>query len=806
MVGGKAIMKKTLFAASIACSVLLTSCADMFQERVAMQQASNNINLATMFNAAKEIEKLDTPSQIFVSNGQYSNQIVINWKEVSGARSYSLERAEAVKDENGKWKVPDEGDYDFLEHSNFIDGTTYTDTIIDGSPSNELKYSNEAYERAFFYRVCAKNALDKYEDSLYIYSGGHLEKEKYESGEKKAYEIAEPSILLAPPTNITASCGEYEDKIEIKWTKAEGSISNYKIYRGESDDVNENNGTLLKTLYGSDVSYTVPVEANQKGKEFYFTIVSVGASGRESVGSSVALGYALKGGAPARVTDVEITSGRGDTKDKISLKWKALSGSDIKYRVYRYSSIDSSLKALKDGITGNTYDDNKGVKTNIFYYYKVQAYTGSGDSEVKGPLSEEIAEGYLLSPPKSVTVQRKDDDITTNTIFFSAAIGSQPCTTNSDATKEKEDWKTYTYNVYGSEDSGSSWVDITDTLQNLTLSSEGGMYQADVEDHKIYKVSTVNGSLESDCSEAVAPAPRKATNLKVSKNGWIAGYTNDDNKANANGVHAIKLTWSAPVGGADGGYHVYRSTKPDGGFKKVTDSPVTDTTWIYLDEQAKAGNLYYYRVLSLNSLSKGANYSDSDFGYGALTTYQYVREYIKSTLNSQKKLTLMHKSAATDKLGSDNSNGDISGNLSYNASMQGLGGRVIMHYTNYADYYVMSDKTLSTGIFKDENNQYDLNQNVPSFWKKWDNDEGAGYIYFLLNGNTNTTANISSNGTMDGTVTVDGMYPGSVVYDAIQIKGGAAGGGTYGVTRNFVKDDGNFEKITVQADWTWGEK
>jgi hypothetical protein len=34
---------------------------------------------------------------------------------------------------------------------------------------------------------------------------------------------------------------------------------------------------------------------------------------------------------------------------------------------------------------------------------------------------------------------------------------------------------------------------------------------------------------------------------------------------------------------------------------------------------------------------------------------------------------------------------------------------------------------------------------------------------------------------MDGTVTCTGMYPGKIYYDNIVIKGGAAGGGTYGV-------------------------
>ncbi|MBR5096429.1 MAG: hypothetical protein IK094_04905, partial [Treponema sp.] len=215
-------------------------------------------------------------------------------------------------------------------------------------------------------------------------------------------------------------------------------------------------------------------------------------------------------------------------------------------------------------------------------------------------------------------------------------------------------------------------------------------------------------------------------------------------------------------------YNIYRSTKPNSGFKKINESPITETSYTYKDEQAKAGNYYYYRIISLNSLGQGANYSNTDYGYGALTTYQYVREYIKTTLNSQKKLTLMHKSGNTAKLGTETANGAISGTLSYDAHVSGVSGRVIMEYKNYADFYIMDDKSLG--------------------------------VYFLLNGNTNTSAGMDTNGTMDGTVTVQGMYPGRVSYDNIKIKGGAAGGGTYGVTRTGI------DSAAVQADWTWGEK
>ena len=129
-----------------------------------------------------------------------------------------------------------------------------------------------------------------------------------------------------------------------------------------------------------------------------------------------------------------------------------------------------------------------------------------------------------------------------------------------------------------------------------------------------------------------------------------------------------------------------------------------------------------------------------------------MREYNKTAINSQTKLTLMHKSNDMDKLGSESVKGSISGSLSYNAAVEGLGARITMHYDNYADYYII------------------------------DKDNTSG-VYFLITGDTNTSANMSANGTMDGTVVCSGMYPGKVIYDKIEIKGGSAGGGTYGIIR-----------------------
>lgn len=772
----------TQFTAIALSALLFASCADMFQDRVEMKKDTNGVNLGSMFSKNKTKDKLDPPKQIFVTSGEHKDKVVVTWEKVQDARSYRLERAvSSEKDENGEWKIPEEGAFETLPHSTFISGESFTDTIIDNTPANVLDYTNEAYNCAYFYRVSAENKIDKLEESDW-YPNYYPEAEEGKVAPKPTTLAI--GTLLTPPSNTKASCGKYQEKIELKWTSAPGSISSYRIFRSTASD--GSGASQIATVYGNATSYEFEVLPEQRGLNYYFTLVSVDSRGNESVTSPIAMGYALKPGAPGMPTNVKVSQGqgRGETKANIRIEWEAGSGAE-KYQVYRFTSSDSTLKIVGENVTDLFFDDTSTLKPNLFYYYQVQSISTMTGEELFSAMSEsgddsdDPAEGFIVSPPQSVAVKKILGDTSNCKIVFSAAIGSQDCSNNTAITKKKADWKTYDYCFYGGDSVTGAFTQITGVT--FTKSSEEGMYEAQVPSTaliKFYKVATKNGTVESEPTAAYAPAPYAAQNLVATKNAALAGYTDivDNSKANfpsepqanANGVHAIKLTWQAPTGGADGGYNIYRSTKPNSGFKKINESPITETSYIYKDEQAKAGNYYYYRILSLNSLGQGANYSNTDYGYGALTTYQYVREYIKTTLNSQKKLTLMHKSGATDKLGSDESKGDISGNLTYNASIAGLGGRVIMHYTNYADYYIMNDKSLG--------------------------------VYFLLNGNTNTSASMDTNGTMDGTVTIQGMYPGSVVYDNIKIKGGAAGGGTYGVTRTGI------DSSAVQADWTWGEK
>lgn len=736
---------KIQLAVSVLCSAVLLSCSDLFENRVPMQSSSSS--LVKLVVPAVEIEKLDAPGQIFVSQAEFPTTINVAWSAVEGATSYRLERALAVeKDSAGNYIVPDDGEFEVLPLCQRLYGTSYTDTIL-----KNPKYTDEEYSYRYFYRVCAENPRLKYESS--------------------DFTVSEEAFLLAPPANVTASLGESQEKIVVRWDKTENA-SYYDIYRSHNSDGSSE--VFIKSVTSNQNFCEDYISSEEQGIDFYYT-VRARTSSASSISSGLALGYALKDGAPGIVKDVKVTNGRGTTNNSILISWSELPG--VQYAVYRTSSKDSSYTLCANVDAGKTsYTDIKSLKPNVYYYYQVQAFKVEGEGEnaekIKGPFSDssrtskEPAEGYLLSPPEDISVLKNSSNPDNCIITFSAALGSKDCLSNSGI---YDDYNEYTYRIKGSTNKDSGYGDITEVSESLLIASDG-YYRTDFDkgDYKFFKVVTVKDGVESAESEACAPVPFQAKDVQVSKAQYIAGYTDDDSMANPNGVFPVKIAWQPPAeNDAYGGYYIYRSAKKDSGFKKITEEPVTGLEYFDNDENMKAGVYYYYKVLSLNSLLQGGNYSETKEGWGALTANQYMREYNKTVMSSQKKLTLMHKSNDMDKLGSESANGELSGNLSYNASVAGLGARIKMHYTNYADFYA--------------------------------NGDAANGYYFFLNGDTNTSASMDASGSMDGTVDCKGMYPGSVNYNSLKIKGGAAGGGSYVITRSGFAG-------SVNVDWKVGEE
>ena len=81
--------------------------------------------------------------------------------------------------------------------------------------------------------------------------------------------------------------------------------------------------------------------------------------------------------------------------------------------------------------------------------------------------------------------------------------------------------------------------------------------------------------------------------------------------------------------------------------------------------------------------------------------------------------------------------GTLGGSLSYDAHISGTSGRVIMHYSDYADYYIHTNGKIDASPLDSEDEIIGT----------------ANGLFLLINGNTNTSAGMDMAGSMDGTVT-----------------------------------------------------
>ena len=739
-------LKKIIFSSALAItSLFLTSCYTWYEEKIPMDTKTQKISLNDLLYTEKPISSLEAPVQLIVSQGKYSGVIKLHWNEVSHATSYRLERAVMVPDPlTGVCSVPEEGDFEVL--SKYVYSCNYSDIIL-ASPG----YSNNEYSNRYYYRVCAENIQKGYESSEFT-------------------QISEETCgwLLPPPASIEAAKGDNPDYIEVAWSPVFGA-NRYYIYRGEKE--NGLGMEFVESVMGNITSYKNTLSSTEKGIEFYYKVCAVLSDGSQSAFTGLALGYSAKEGVPVPPNNITVTNGKGVSKKSLDITWDKVekTGYSITYSVYRTTSADSIYSLVKNNITVESVTDDS-LKPGVKYYYYVQVIaTNESDSTdvLKSQFSKvtEESEGWILSPPGNCEIE-ESSTAGKNNLRWTPAVGSEAVD--------------YTYNIYACDTIDGEYTLINQDVKpgtEVLVLGDDGYYNFLVEEKSFYKVSTVNdaATLESEQGVTVAPCPKAPTSVMVTKTSSLGGLENFE--PNTNGVYPVKITWAAPAGENPYGYYVYRSAKPDSSFRKITDEPLTGT-FEYIDnnETARAGSFYYYKVVSLNILMQGKNsneQSDDTRGYGAITRDQWFREYNKTVKKSQSKLTLMHK-GSTDALGSESAKGDISGTLSYNAKLDGLGARITMHYENYADFYTGGDESLG--------------------------------VYFLLTGDTNTSANMSANGSMDGInrSAISGMYPGYAKYDKLEIKSGAAGGGYYIVCTqdkigNTVLPEGN-------VNWTVGEE
>jgi hypothetical protein len=703
-------------------ALFLSTCADMFQQKIPFP--GGNDSLDNIFREVDVITKLSRPERLYVAPYYSDSQLRLTWEAVPSAAYYKIECAAVpVSGSESSWTLPDEGDYEII--NDYCVSTSFIHEVLRTPTLDRPEYRNR-----YFYRVSAFNTVAKIEES----------------------DPTEPqsAMLFRSPTGLTATGGTSEQYVDLRWDSTMGAVS-YEVWRSES--FNGSPARQLGTVLGNNNWFRDWVSVSEQGKDFYYMVTAKNGFGNDSLQTRPAYGYAKMAGAPNAPTNVRLDthSGRGDSTYEIRIRWEPVDEPDAYYVVYRYSSVDSSLTKLSGevGTTNAFFSDTQQLRPGVYYYYKVQAIVEDNGKVLKSEFSSPDPEGFILSPPETVLAEKSQDG--TVTVKWLPAMGSE---------NERQQ---YLYHVYAdTSNTGSFSTPVADGISPVSNTDAEGYICAEglPANYTFFKVTTVKGSVESGRSITVSPAPAAAIIIDASQHAFIEGTV-----PNSSGVYPVKITWKKPEGENPAFYHIQRSIRTGDGFSRINDAvlsadgtgsnvfsydPATGIyTYIDRNDTARVARKYYYRVLSLNLLGQGRFPSAEKIGWGALTHTQFLIEHHKTIISGQRRLTLMWKPGSTDKVGNETKNGGISGTYYYNAQIQGAGARIIIEIKNYCDFYIENDP-----------------------------EKGP---YFILNGNTNTTADLNSNGKMDGVVTDTGMYAGWVKYDNVIIKGGSAGGGYYDV-------------------------
>ncbi len=408
----------------------------------------------------------------------------------------------------------------------------------------------------------------------------------------------------------------------------------------------------------------------------------------------------------------------GDYTDRITITWEAVEEADY-YRVYRCTTADGDYG---DRPVGSDW-------THITATTYTDRLVDSGDHffyRVKAFTSDKVAsdssdadEGYTrLGPPAPTGVDATKGEGTSITVTW-------------ELNTEAEYYKVWRCDTPEGE------YTVLEGADNIVPSGSTGTYEdttAAASTYYFYKITAVNIVGESDLSAyaygyyGTQPAPAPPTGISASDKTYS---------------DRIVLTWTAGIG-ADS-YTIYRAQWEKTGSGTYTTGPgtytqiatgVTATT--YSDTSSIEPGNYYYYITATNTTGTSSA-SAVDTGYRSITDREFVDLYEQTEGRLMQKI---EDKWGDTPIGSETFYGDINGYVNYSSTFTGGStGKVNVPYTNYVEFYI------------------------------------------IVNGSTYSEINIwSPPGDTTGTLTITGIYPGTLELH-LEVTTGGTSGGSYIVTQ-----------------------
>lgn len=238
-----------------------------------------------------------------------------------------------------------------------IDGTEYTVSSSDFTPSTALAYGNHIW------RIRARNPY-----------GG------VDSPWSAEWQFAIAPTPPSAPANLQATDGEYTNKLSLTWDVVP-DVSSYEVYRAVSYNGSKSKLTTTSATSFNDSSVTV-------GDTYYYWI--------KACSTSVCSNYSdydtgWRNGLPPSDPS-GLSASDGTSTSKIYLDWNAVSDA-TGYQVWR-NTVNSTISARQIAtISDPEYDDANVISQQVYYYW-VKSQNSYGVSDFSGYNS-----GYLALPP-----------------------------------------------------------------------------------------------------------------------------------------------------------------------------------------------------------------------------------------------------------------------------------------------------------------------------------------------------------------------------------------------------------------------
>ena len=537
--------------------------------------------------------RLSKPSFLTATYETNEFNIILSWSFVQNATSYNIYRVSTTMIQSGN-STPQKI------------ASVSTTNYIDGSSENDL-----IFEDTYVYFVRAVSIIDGIEQ---------------ESSNSPAAigKLAEPTPI-APV--LTASQGEYDDRIEINWTDVQYAV-HYTLYK---------NGSFLTTL--TDNNYTDT--SVDPAVNYSYKVYATNSRGSNSSFSNEVTNAWRKLPAPT----LTVTNGVND----ISLSWNSITNA-TSYKVYRGQFPGEEHYELIATVSDTSYvDTNTDLIAGITYYYSIRAINTSFG---EGTLSLFVSGIWLQVPsqPQALTATQGafTDKITlswstsTNATFYiikrnSSQINIISDTGSPDYTYDDtsaDQGISYTYTIQAasptatSSDSApaSGWKKLSAPI-NLLASDGTSLTEIFVSwdpvpnatSYKLYRrvylsgssyslIATISSTSYSDTNTDLLPTTSyeysvKASNALVDSDfslpdvGILDDTTNIVIPSTPTGVSAtqdvfsnrIVITWNASTD-ADG-YYVFKNEL------RIADQKFT----IYYDENVSPGTTNTYFIKAYNN-------------------------------------------------------------------------------------------------------------------------------------------------------------------------------------------------------------